>query len=117
MFAPIMKAVGKFALPYAVKYAGKFIPKAMPYINSGLRFLNSMKDKFSKTKAIVNEGIDVARKAVDLVPNSSIKDKLNSALDKGTNFVNNAESKAQSLINTGQHAITDIGNKAAKFYS
>ena len=36
MFAPIVKAVGKFALPYAVKYAGKFIPKAMPYIHSGL---------------------------------------------------------------------------------
>jgi len=117
MFAPIVKAVGKFALPYAVKYAGKFIPKAMPYIHSGLRFLNAMKNKFSKTKSIVNEGIDVARKAVELVPNSSIKDKLNSALDKGSQFVNNAENKAQTLINTGQNAINDIEKKARQFYS
>ena len=117
MFGTLLRAAGKFALPYAVKYAGKFAPKALPYINSGLRFLNAMKDKFSRTKSIINDGIDVARKAVDLVPNSSIKDKLNSALDKGNEFVNNAESKAQNLINTGQRALNIAGETARRLYS
>ena len=48
MFGTLLRAAGKFALPYAVKYAGKFAPKALPYINSGLRFLNAMKNKFNR---------------------------------------------------------------------
>lgn len=117
MFGTLLKAVGKFALPYAIKYAGKFAPKAMPYINYGIKALNSMRDKFSKTKSIINEGIDVARKAVDLVPNSSIKDKLNSALNKGTDFVNHTENKAQQVINGGQNALNAINEKARMLYS
>ena len=121
MFAPIVKAVGKFALPYAVKLAGKFAPYAAKLVGKfapkTMNFLGELKNKFAATKSIVNEGIDVARKAVDLVPNSSIKDKLNSALTKGNEFVNNAESKAQNLINTGQRALNIAGETARRLYS
>ena len=49
-------------------------------------------------KALASDG-NFIKSLTDSLPNSSIKDKINSAIDRGINYTNNATNRAQTFIN------------------
>jgi len=72
-------------------------------------------------KALASGG-NFIKSLTDSLPNSSVKDKINSAIDRGINYTNNATNRAQTFINADNtkvspyiQAAPQISNKFGQY--
>jgi hypothetical protein len=82
---------------WGAEKVGKFAQKALPVVQAGLNGLSYFPGVVGQAANMGKNFVEGAKKFIDAVPNSHIKDKLNSYADKANDMIDNRQGKANDI--------------------
>jgi hypothetical protein len=90
---------------WGLEKAGTFAKTALPVVQNVLNYAGKIPGGIGAAANLINTGITGVRKFIDVVPNSSIKDKLNSYADKAENITQKGATVAKDFY---EHKVAPI---------
>jgi hypothetical protein len=122
VFKKIGSAIKRFAIgTYNTVKRGIQVaaPRLLQLGSAGLGILSKVPGTVGQVASIAKTGADALKNIIGNVPNQAVKDKLTSAIDKGSGFVDKASniantiaSKATPIMNRGMDVTNKVNNVA-----